>query len=232
MVDAGCALYEEHAVSLTPDHRNLVARRVWRLRLESEARLSGRPRDCRARLEERALESLGCVANLGGRENAAPFDLEGDGREHWEHRWDRWVGEPQATGKSQPGCQRVRKVVIIEDVQTAHAQPRPTLVDVDLHGMVTHADGPKQAVGLDVRVVVVYLLGEVGRSNWTGEEVESNKGECALVPTPIGPDEHALIEAHVRLKREWLRLPCDGVGTDAAAQDACDTHEPSEVRHL
>jgi hypothetical protein len=88
-----------------------------------------------------------------------------------------------------------------------HAEASPRAVEINVYGVVRYRDGPEDIVRVDVRVVVMNLLREDGRSDWTGEEIESNKGERAFMVATIGPDELPLIEAHVRLERQGLGLP-------------------------
>src|SRR3989442_14261621 len=115
--------------------------------------LSG-PGNRGSRAEESAFETLRVVFNLCRREGTLPFHVEGDRRAHWEDPRDG------RSGNSQPLRQRVGKVVVVE---------------VNLDGLVLHRDHPEHVVPVNVRVVVVNLLSEVGRSNRTGEQVKSNK---------------------------------------------------------
>ena len=85
--------------------------------------------------------------------------------------------------------QRVGKVVVVE---------------VNLDGLVLHRDHPEHVVPVNVRVVVVNLLSEVGRSNRTGVQVKSNKGERAFMQAAVRTDEFALTEPHVGLGRQSI----------------------------
>ncbi len=119
--------------------------------------------------------------------------------------------------------------MVIEELQPAHTQTRLCAVEVHLHSIVCDRDGPEHVVRIDVRVVVVNLFDEIGRSDWTGEQVKSNKGERALVTATVRADERALVEAHVDLKGQVLRFACFGVGSDSPAANAREAHEPVEV---
>ncbi len=59
--------------------------------------------------------------------------------------------------------------MVIEELQPPHTQTRLCAVEVRLHGVARDRDGPEHIVCIDVRVVVVNLFGEIGRSDWTGE---------------------------------------------------------------
>ena len=74
--------------------------------------------------------------------------------------------------------------------------------------MVRNRHSPEHIVGVDVRIVVVDLLRQVSRSNWTGVEVQSHKAEGTLMQQTARPDEVTLIEAHIRLKGQV----CCGAG--------------------
>jgi hypothetical protein len=52
--------------------------------------------------------------------------------------------------------------MVVEDPQLAHAQMGPRIVEVNLDGIVRHRDHPEHPVRVDMRVVVVDLLREVG----------------------------------------------------------------------
>jgi hypothetical protein len=51
-----------------------------------------------------------------------------------------------------------------------------------------------------VYVVVVDLLREIGRSNRTGVQIKSNKGQRALMRLAVRTNKLALTKAHVGLE--------------------------------
>lgn len=82
-----------------------------------------------------------------------------------------------------------------------------------------------------MHVVVVDLVINAkgaGRSNRTGVEVQSNKGECASMLSAIRTDELALAKPHVRLERE----PVPGAHVCSATSYVRQAHEPVEIRDL
>ena len=76
--------------------------------------------------------------------------------------------------------------MIIKDLETAHAQTGARIVEVNLNCIVLHSNHPKNVVHVDVHVVVMDLLSENCRSDRTGVQVKSNKGERALMLAAIG----------------------------------------------
>ena len=62
-----------------------------------------------------------------------------------------------------------------------------------------------------MHVVVVNLFGEIGRSNWTGVQIESDKGQRALMHAAIRTNEFTLAKTHVHVIRERSGFPSGGV---------------------
>lgn len=143
--------------------------------------------------EETAFELLQAVLNLRRRKSAVPFHVEGHLGANRENTHDGRTGNPQ------PLRQRVGKVVVVENIQVAHAEASSLVVEVNLDGIVPYRDHPKHVVAVNVHVVVVNLSGQ---SNWTGVHVKSNKGESASMLAAVGTDEFALTETHVCLKSQ------------------------------
>jgi len=83
-----------------------------------------------------------------------------------------------------------------------------------------------------MRIVVVDLFSEIGRSSRTGKDVESNEGESALAPTAIDIDEFACAESHVRLESHGGADAGFGVSPGASSADMRQTNEPVEVCYL
>jgi len=92
--------------------------------------------------------------------------------------------------------------VIVEELQIIHAQPCPSVVEVNSDGLVLYWNHPENVVGVDVYVVVVNLLGEIDRSDRNGIQVQSNKGERTFMLAAVDPYELALTEAHISLERQ------------------------------
>src|ERR1700730_5905304 len=122
--------------------------------------------------------------------------------------------------------------MVVVDVKVAHDQTRPSLVEVNLDSVVLHLHHPEYVVRVDVHVEFVNLLGKVCRSNRTGVQVESNKGERTPMGASVRTDELALAKAHVRLIREWHCGACSSVRSGPAAADVRQTHDPVEVVDL
>jgi len=55
-------------------------------------------------------------------------------------------------------------------------------------------DDPEDVVRIDVRVVVVNLFRKIGRSDWTGVQVESNESKRSVVTTAVSVYKRSLIE--------------------------------------
>ena len=81
-------------------------------------------------------------------------------------------------------------------------------------------------------VVVVDLLKEAGRSNRTGIQVKSNKGERAVMPPAVRSDEFPLAETHVRLERQPYGSAGRGVRSHPTAANVRQTHESVEICDL
>src|SRR5262249_25206605 len=64
---------------------------------------------------------------------------------------------------------------------------------------------PEQAVGSDPRAVVVDLLQHIGRSNWTGINVQSDEAKGVVMVAAILADVFTLHETDVGLERERPR---------------------------
>ena len=109
--------------------------------------------------------------------------------------------------------------MIIEGVQVTDAKSGPRTVEVHFNGVVLHRDHPEHVVTVNVHVVIVDLLNEAGRSNRTGVYIESNKGERGLMKAPIGTNELALAEPHVRLERKRRNSTRRSVGSGPATTD-------------
>ena len=170
--------------------------------------------------------------DLCRRDDTAPFHVERNDRTDGSNRWDERKGIVGIAGQAQTLSQRVRKVVIIEDVQPTHLQARSCSVEVHLDGVLPYRDHPEYVVRVDVYVVVVDLLGKVSRSNRTGIQVKSNEGERAHMAAAVRADELALTEAHVRLERQRGGRARGGVCSGPAATNMRQTDDPIEVSDL
>ena len=90
--------------------------------------------------------------------------------------------------------------MVVENIQATDDEVRPRIIEVNFDRAVLHRDHPKYVVTVDVHVVVVNLVSEVGRSHRTGVKVKSNKSERSLVLVAVRTDESALTETHIRLE--------------------------------
>ena len=97
-----------------------------------EAGLVGRPIDRGSSAEERTLEALHAIVNLCRADDSAPFHVEGNDRPDGRDWCDERIGVIWIAGQSQTLSQRVREVVIIEDLQPTHLQARSPSVEVYL----------------------------------------------------------------------------------------------------
>ncbi len=122
--------------------------------------------------------------------------------------------------------------MIVEDLQPVHAQASPCIIEIDIHGFMPDRNGPKHAVRIDVRIVIMDLLRQISRSNWTGEEIDSDKGERARMTPPVCANELALIETHIGRERKIRRNSRCGVSPNAAAPNAGDAYESPEIIDL
>jgi len=78
----------------------------------------------------------------------------------------------------------------------------------------------------------VDLFSEISRSSRTGIDIESNKGESALVSTAMVIDEFARAESHVCLERHGRTDARGRVRPDAGSANVRKTNEPFEVCYL
>jgi hypothetical protein len=223
---------EENSVLFVPQHRNQVTRRIGRFRLEEEPGLLRGPIDGGCRGEERTHKPLSSIVNLCRCDYPIPLHVERDSRTYGSDGRDGGIREAQITRESQPKGQRIGDVVVVKDLQASHLQASLAVVKVNFDGPVRHAHHPEDVVGINMRVEVVDLVGEYGRSSRTGIQVESNKGERPLVLMAVRTDKAALAEAHVRLVRQWRGLAGISVGSGAAAPNVGETNEPIEVCYL
>lgn len=106
--------------------------------------------------------------------------------------------------------------MVVEDVHAARPKARPLAVEVNFDRIMPYRDHPEYVVPVHMHVVVVDLLIDAGRSNRTGVQIESNKGECPSMLLPVGAYEPALAEAHVGLESQ----PCRGSGGGVCSSPA------------
>jgi len=119
--------------------------------------------------------------------------------------------------------------MVIEEIEPADTETRAGAVEVHLHGLAWDRHGPEHVIRVDMRVVIVNLLREVGRSDWTGVQVKSNERERASAVATIVPDEHSLVKSHVSLKRQVAGLARFRVEPSSAASKTGNGNEPIEV---
>ena len=109
--------------------------------------------------------------------------------------------------------QGVGDVEEVPDTEVPRRHPRLALFQVGLHVIVPKRFRPEQAarVGMDPRVVVVNLSGEVCEVKLTSVEVQSNESERPPVNGAILADVDTLHKAHIGIEQERLgaavRLP-------------------------
>lgn len=83
-----------------------------------------------------------------------------------------------------------------------------------------------------MNVVIVDLVRKIGRSSRIGVDVESNKGERALMAMAVRADESAFAEAHVCLICHGRADTRERVRSGPASANMRQTHETVEVCNL
>lgn len=217
-------LRKENAVLLTSQHRNHIGCGIRRhVGLESKARLLPGPANRCAGAEEIAFEVVGlrAVFNVSHIHDAVPLHVERDPGMNRKNRRDPQGGNPKSLREG------IGQVVVVEDVQVADAQASVRAVKINFQGVAAHGDHPEDVIAIDVHVVVVSLLREIGRSSRTGIDVESNKGERTVVLPAVRADEFAPAEAHVGLEGQ-----AQATRSRTAAADVGEPDEPVEVSNL
>ena len=104
--------------------------------------------------------------------------------------------------------QGVGDVEEVPDTEVPRRHPRRALLQVGPHVVVSKRGRPEQAarVGMDPRVEVVNLGGEVCEVKLTSVEVESNEPERPPVDGAILADIDTLHKAHIGIEQERLDL--------------------------
>ena len=151
---------------------------------------------------------------------AHPADVEGYGR-----------GDRHGVLEVQQGVGDVEEV---PDMKVLRPHPRLAVVQVERHTLVILAgperDRPEQTawVGMDPRVEVVNLSGEVFEVEPTPVEVQSNEPERSPVRFAVLSDVDTLHKAHVGVKEQRLGAPV-GMPGDALSPHVGDADETLEV---
>ena len=91
--------------------------------------------------------------------------------------------------------------MVIEDIELTYVQARSRVVEIDLDRVRIDANHPEHVVHIDVHIVIVDLVRKTGRSSRIGVDVQSNKGERAVVMAAVRANELAFAESHVCLVR-------------------------------
>jgi hypothetical protein len=108
--------------------------------------------------------------------------------------------------------------------------PRLALTQIDAHGVALKRDRPEQAtrIGMDPRVEVVNLGGEVCEVKLTSVEVQSNETERPPVNGAILADIDALHEAHIGVEQERLYAAV-GFPGGPSSPHVCDADKAPEI---
>ena len=122
--------------------------------------------------------------------------------------------------------------MVVEDVELPYVQTGLRVVEINLNRVRIDADHPEHVIRVDVHVVIVDLLGEIGRSSRTGEDIESNKSKRALVLAAVCANELAFAESHVCLVSQGCGNAGAGVSSGPAAADVRQTNKSVEVCDL
>ena len=104
--------------------------------------------------------------------------------------------------------QSIGDVEEVPDTHVPRRHPRRALFQVGPHVVVSKRDRPEQAarVGMDPRVEVVNLGGEVCEVKLTSVKVKSNEPERPPVNGAILADIDTLHKAHIGIEQERLDL--------------------------
>ena len=122
-------------------------------------------------------------------------------------------------------------------MQVLRRHPRLASIQVDPHpaltlAMVTRAqrDRPEQAVGvgIDPRVEVMNLGGEVREVELTSVQVKSNEPERRMVNGAVQADVGALHEPHVGVEQERLDAAV-GIPGGPGSLHVCDPDKALEI---
>ena len=131
--------------------------------------------------------------------------------------------------------QGIGEIEEVPDVEVRRPHPRLTVGQVDRHTVVIFAlvpkrDRPEQAarVGMDPRVEVVNLGGEVFEVEPTSVEVQSNESERSPVSVAVLGDVDTAHKAHVGVKEERLDAAV-GMPGDALSPHVCGADDTLEV---
>src|SRR5260370_40081742 len=122
--------------------------------------------------------------------------------------------------------------MVIKDFQISQPQSGPPLVEINIDGIVRHANHPEHLVPVNVHIVVVDLLSNIGRSDRTGIQIKSDKAECGFVMFTVCTNELALTKTHIRLEGERHAGTGRRVGYRAAAADVRQSHVSLKNRYL
>jgi len=126
--------------------------------------------------------------------------------------------------------QRVGDVEEVPELHVLRRHPGRSVAYVHRHAVVAKRDRPEQAawVGVDPRVEVMHLGGEVYEVVPTSVEVKSNESECAEVNGAILADIVALHEAHIGVEEERLDAAVGMFGGSLPAH-VCDADRALEI---
>lgn len=90
--------------------------------------------------------------------------------------------------------------MIVEGFYAVLGEPSLAVVEADDHRIVRDSNHPEHVVSIDVQVVIMNLVCEIGRSGRTGVEVQSDKGERPRNRATANGDEIAFTETHIGAK--------------------------------
>ncbi len=108
--------------------------------------------------------------------------------------------------------------------------PRLALMQIDAHGVALKRDCPEQAtrIGMDPRVEVVNLGGEVCEVKLTSVEVQSDETERPPVNGAILADIDALHETHIGVEQQRLYAAIRMPGGPSSPH-VCDADKALEI---
>ena len=154
---------------------------------------------------------------------AQPANVEGHGRP------DR-----RGTLEAEQGVGDIEEV---PDTQVLRPHPRLAIVQVDRHAALTlvfaaglQRDRPEQAlrVGIDPRVEVMNLGGEIREVELTSVQVKSNEPERRLVNLAVQADVGTLHEPHVGVEQQRLDAAV-GIPAGSGSLHICDPGKALEI---
>ncbi len=133
-----------------------------------------------------------------------------------------------------PILERIHHVEVVFHLEIFDYQGSSSRAGIHKDAVRADRNGPKEPV-VQTWIEVVDLIAEIGGRR-PHVEVDSNKGEVALMVPSIPPDVFARHEAHIGIEDQWcVRRRCEAFGSPTAknvggAQDAVEIGDGGKFR--